>query len=253
MGEVAVVLTGPLPSMGWPREFTTRPTRASPTGTSRMRPVLLTESPSVMCSYSPSTTAPTESRSRLSAKPKVLPGNSSISPCITSERPCTRTIDRKSTRLNSSHQKNSYAVFCLQKKIHSITYCVKTSVFSLSYASFDRVSQFSSYCFKSSVFSLRYSFFFFFLMIRRPPRSTLFPYTTLFRSVRGARGADTRQCGGPLKRRSRSEEHTSELQSPKDLVCRLLLEKKKKKEKTGTGHRKINDRKRERQQHRGRE
>src|SRR6266446_8200888 len=82
-------------------------------------------------------------------------------------------------------------------------------------------------------------FFFFFLMIRRPPRSTLFPYTTLFRSVRrdpapgregkprgGARGARRGGTG-----RTRSEEHTSELQSPCNLVCRLLLEKKKKKKK----------------------
>src|SRR5438552_12583193 len=82
-------------------------------------------------------------------------------------------------------------------------------------------------------------FFFFFLMIRRPPRSTLFPYTTLFRS----RSTEQRE---PLMsprisiaaattclvlvacNRSRSEEHTSELQSPDHLVCRLLLEKKKK-------------------------
>src|SRR5256885_7907117 len=83
--------------------------------------------------------------------------------------------------------------------------------------------------------------FFFFLMIRRPPRSTLFPYTTLFRSHHAARG------GARLRRASfrrhdgaragahqpqpdapcRSEEHTSELQSPCNLVCRLLLEKKK--------------------------
>src|SRR6267142_6281665 len=73
-------------------------------------------------------------------------------------------------------------------------------------------------------------FLFFFLMIRRPPRSTLFPYTTLFRSrPRPATpddpGADRRSCP-----RSRSEEHTSELQSHVNLVCRLLLEKKKKKE-----------------------
>src|SRR5690349_24020278 len=79
---------------------------------------------------------------------------------------------------------------------------------------------------------------FFFLMIRRPPTSTLFPYTTLFRSVvpspdagdRGGprhsstwsrpHGDDTASCPG------RSEEHTSELQSRRDLVCRLLLEKK---------------------------
>src|SRR5690242_21774603 len=73
-------------------------------------------------------------------------------------------------------------------------------------------------------------FLFFFLMIRRPPRSTLFPYTTLFRS---------RADSQPLERpddpparvtglRARSEEHTSELQSHVNLVCRLLLEKKKK-------------------------
>src|SRR6266487_6522918 len=69
--------------------------------------------------------------------------------------------------------------------------------------------------------------FFFFLMIRRPPRSTLFPYTTLFRSG-GCRPHGRR--GGPVRGRGRgrSEEHTSELQSPVHLVCRLLLEKKKK-------------------------
>src|SRR5580698_11150045 len=69
-------------------------------------------------------------------------------------------------------------------------------------------------------------FFFFFLMIRRPPRSTLFPYTTLFRSWAGTPPTPCRwRCrSGP-----RSEEHTSELQSHVNLVCRLLLEKKKKK------------------------
>src|SRR4051812_49981080 len=77
-------------------------------------------------------------------------------------------------------------------------------------------------------------FFFFFLMIRRPPRSTLFPYTTLFRSgLLGLPGVPQRSvhCGlcGRLRRRvrRRSEEHTSELQSHVNLVCRLLLEKKK--------------------------
>src|SRR5690349_22159720 len=96
--------------------------------------------------------------------------------------------------------------------------------------------------------------FFFFLMIRRPPRSTLFPYTTLFRSVLSSSvtcsslerlristdlTSPALSCFvnvpkpgsffwfGPLM--SRSEEHTSELQSRRDLVCRLLLEKKKKK------------------------
>src|SRR2546426_3007829 len=107
-------------------------------------------------------------------------------------------------------------------------------------------------------------FCFFFLMIRRPPRSTLFPYTTLFRShqiVEG--GADTRRLHGVttlacalallpfamtlaidfffagelvLGPAGRSEEHTSELQSPCNLVCRLLLEKKKKNIQSTTTH-----------------
>src|SRR6266446_1951802 len=75
---------------------------------------------------------------------------------------------------------------------------------------------------------------FFFLMIRRPPRSTLFPYTTLFRSSRSdpVRRAPSSSCPPDAARRApdaprRSEEHTSELQSPCNLVCRLLLEKKK--------------------------
>src|SRR2546427_2318167 len=90
-------------------------------------------------------------------------------------------------------------------------------------------------------------------MIRRPPRSTLFPYTTLFRSA-GRRGhhpphRPARRRGGPpaqgglgqpaggdgeATQGARSEEHTSELQSQSNLVCRLLLEKKKKKKKDNT-------------------
>src|SRR5438445_11336026 len=84
-----------------------------------------------------------------------------------------------------------------------------------------------------------FSLVFFFLMIRRPPRSTLFPYTTLFRSY-----TDVRQLDGALQAwqgsgyelfqdvnsYARSEEHTSELQSRQYLVCRLLLEKKKKRQ-----------------------
>src|SRR5690349_4146038 len=72
---------------------------------------------------------------------------------------------------------------------------------------------------------------FFFLLIRRPPRSTLFPYTTLFRSITRARTVARPACGkrpaSTSRASSRSEEHTSELQSRRDLVCRLLLEKKK--------------------------
>src|ERR1039457_7528723 len=71
--------------------------------------------------------------------------------------------------------------------------------------------------------------FFFFLMIRRPPRSTLFPYTTLFRSSAPVdeRLPDSAIQGRERKAHLRSEEHTSELQSPCNIVCRLLLEKKK--------------------------
>src|SRR5437667_8433113 len=81
------------------------------------------------------------------------------------------------------------------------------------------------------------SFFFFFLMIRQPPRSTLFPYTTLFRSSRENARCIFLYCTArahpalhvrEAHQSNRSEEHTSELQSHHDLVCRLLLEKKKK-------------------------
>src|SRR5471030_3405713 len=80
-------------------------------------------------------------------------------------------------------------------------------------------------------------FFFFFLMIRRPPRSTLFPYTTLFRSWKCA---SERWNGIPVDfwKAWRSEEHTSELQSLRHLVCRLLLEKKKKKKKNNINKKK---------------
>src|SRR5260370_631049 len=140
--------------------------------------------------------------------------------------PTAIQLDRKSTRLNSSHTLISYAVFCFKKKNHDHTLIYHSHILT----------------------SL-----FFFLMIRRPPRSTLFPYTTLFRSRQtyGApvriypRGQDDRMNwiavgesvferlqddhtaaledalanGDPI----RSEEHTSELQSHFNLLCRLLL------------------------------
>src|SRR2546430_17472875 len=93
-------------------------------------------------------------------------------------------------------------------------------------------------------FRRRWQLCFFFLMIRRPPRSTLFPYTTLFRSggCRGEARFGARRLlargdrvllhpvGDRREPEDRSEEHTSELQSQSNLVCRLLLEKKKKEE-----------------------
>src|SRR5256886_14560900 len=97
----------------------------------------------------------------------------------------------------------------------------------------------------SSAQSTRSFLLFFFLMIRRPPRSTLFPYTTLFRSSMDAGnllkpmlargelhcvGATTLDEYRKYLEKDRSEEHTSELQSQSNLVCRLLLEKKKNKD-----------------------
>src|SRR5436190_11803834 len=93
-------------------------------------------------------------------------------------------------------------------------------------------------------------FFLFFLMIRRPPRSTLFPYTTLFRSIDSVRSPPSGMidpspncfsicCRVVFSVPFRSEEHTSELQSHSDLVCRLLLEKKKKKKKKNTKKKRI--------------
>src|SRR5882762_10902702 len=78
------------------------------------------------------------------------------------------------------------------------------------------------------------SVFFFFLMIRRPPRSTLFPYTTLFRSWCRSPTVSMRYRPACRPAPPRSEEHTSELQSHLKLVCRLLLEKKKKHEQNIT-------------------
>src|SRR6266536_4884178 len=79
---------------------------------------------------------------------------------------------------------------------------------------------------------------FFFLMIRRPPRSTLFPYTTLFRSCRSGSTRSACRCDRSGSACGRSEEHTSELQSRVELVCRLLLEKKKTNTKHTTLHKK---------------
>src|SRR6266508_4359021 len=79
-------------------------------------------------------------------------------------------------------------------------------------------------------FAAQISFEFFFLMIRRPPRSTLFPYTTLFRSllvIDDGSSDGTAELIGRVYANERSEEHTSELQSRGHLVCRTLLEKKK--------------------------
>src|ERR1022692_4142982 len=128
------------------------------------------------------------------------------------------STDRKSTRLNSSHLVISYAVFCLKKKTHARPTHPRMHPVPLPR--------------RRRATAAGKVVPFFFLMIRRPPKSTLFPYTTHFRSVaasfaarregspHGAAGSHHAPCGDP-----RSEEHTSELQSPCNLVCRLLLEK----------------------------
>src|SRR6202163_4780427 len=128
--------------------------------------------------------------------------------------------DRKSTRLNSSHQAISYAVFCL--KNNSLEHQRRLGrVWNRS----QTVPQLLR-----GVVANDARRGFFFLMIRRPPRSTLFPYTPLFRSVRITRrfvhatGMEyVAALAASLACCTRSEEHTSELQSPGDLACRLLL------------------------------
>src|SRR5437879_11426111 len=94
------------------------------------------------------------------------------------------------------------------------------------------------FLFSRSLFCL----FFFFLIIPRPPRSTLFPYTTLFRSISRPccrpRPGTCVCCASCMRAPRRSEEHTSELHSPMYLVCRLLLEKKKKKKKKNAHNKK---------------
>src|SRR5438034_838370 len=152
--------------------------------------------------------------------------------------------DRKSTRLNSSHTVISYAVFCLKKKkIWTASHGSKTSILVVLTPLNVVFRVVSLFPIVVAISVTTVHLVVFFLMIRRPPRSTLFPYTTLFRSrplcrTRWPRGVlHRRRC--PLEWYStqmhisrsradiRSEEHTSELQSHSDLVCRLLLEKKK--------------------------
>src|SRR5256885_183667 len=132
--------------------------------------------------------------------------------------------DRKSTRLNSSHLVISYAVFCLKKKMVDARFENQKELTKMQLDNQKEIAEMQ----------------FFFLMIRRPPRSTLFPYTTLFRSrIDAAFAVEASEGEAPgiralLELRDlhagrlgqRSEEHTSELQSPCNLVCRLLLEKK---------------------------
>src|SRR5471032_1796943 len=146
--------------------------------------------------------------------------------------PVRRRADRKSTRLNSSHITISYAVFCLKKTTAKRFKPASNARGSHSWSARSWSDSLSTFCVRQCSKSRESWCCFFFLMIRRPPRSTLFPYTTLFRSrldeppqCRVALG-DAKDVG--RRGESRSEEHTSELQSHHDLVCRLLLEKKKK-------------------------
>src|SRR5215204_1824536 len=148
---------------------------------------------------------------------------SSRAACRGSASPSPPGPDRKSTRLNSSHTVISYAVFCLKKKNAGPKPAPPLGN-SLPRSPCRRGIEQRALCRGGS------ALFLFFLMIRRPPRSTLFPYTTLFRSTRFPRSAPRalRRGGHGPRKTGRSEEHTSELQSHSDLVCRLLLEKKKK-------------------------
>src|SRR6266581_1783769 len=144
--------------------------------------------------------------------------------------------DRKSTRLNSCHPSISYAVFCLKKKIACVTdhreirIALKHRPAETLELYLDEPVLLIEQRLERGERHVVCAATFFFLIIRRPPRSTLFPYTTLFRSGTRLRTPSSR-C--PARYRSitstpriRSEEHTSELQSPVHIVCRLLLEKK---------------------------
>src|ERR1022692_4062078 len=161
-----------------------------------------------------------------------------VSSILSSPSEPTENVKRRSEepRLNSSHLVISYAVFCLKKKKTNprSTHRHKLGVAPLGLGNY--FPSVSSGCHTGGAASpqqphLHMScpvFCFFFLMIRRPPRSTLFPYTTLFRSARwNLKTIDHYMIGCWITSRSlRSEEHTSELQSPCNLGCRLLLEKK---------------------------
>src|SRR6266853_1510458 len=119
------------------------------------------------------------------------------------QKPSSRSIDRKSTRLNSSHSQISYAVFCLKKKKKITKYIIINTkkkknkncenIYNVIILLFHCIY---FYFLAIVLFLFIFYYFFFFLMIRRPPRSTLFPYTTLFRSsprrLRSFRGIKSR-------------------------------------------------------------
>src|SRR6516164_4024051 len=150
-----------------------------------------------------------------------------------------RLRDRKSTRLNSSHSSISYAVFCLKNKNirppresclpdeRPPDVSMRMSP-KMDYAMIPKIRPITWIL--SPMSSLRMCLFS--LMTRRPPRSTLFPYTTLFRSIEHVIAGQHREIFWRRGHQQdgvvvdRSEEHTSELQSQFHLVCRLLLEKK---------------------------
>src|SRR6266516_406391 len=149
---------------------------------------------------------------------------------------CPSKTDRKSTRLNSSHRTISYAVFCLKKKKMERYISAAQKISSIALGSprssihNDLILLPANISQENHIPRLPIGIFFF--MIRRPPSSTLFPYTTLFRSARTWPRASSPhpltasrlQRPHPLSPSPRSEEHTSELHSPYEHVCRLLLE-----------------------------
>src|ERR1039457_1929265 len=133
--------------------------------------------------------------------------------------------DRKSTRLNSSHLVISYSVFCLTNRsstlVVGVFWWIGLTISVIPSAIWSALSR------PELLVPI-----IFFSMMRRPPRSTLFPYTTLFRSVYQFVAVAERRRPFMRQRHhcrievgdDRSEEHTSELQAPCNLVCRLLLE-----------------------------
>src|SRR5450432_1437391 len=141
-------------------------------------------------------------------------------PRSTSASNSTMDQDRKSTRLNSSHDQISYAVFCL-KKTKICRYCNDYQL--------QRMPQ--KTIFPSVQSAPWYSFLFFFLMIRRPPRSTLFPYTTLFRSAGGCRAGPQRDQAREFVAAANSDRKSTRLNSSHDQISYAVFCLKKKKRK----------------------
>ena len=135
------VCTGPLPSIGCPKEFTTRPSNASPTGTSTTRPVVLTISPSSILLALPNNTTPTLSSSRFSTMPYTSPGNCNSSPCMAFSSPCTRAIPSATWMTVPTSETSSWEEYLSICSLMTELISSGLKFMDLSHLSFSRSSQ----------------------------------------------------------------------------------------------------------------